>query len=62
MRDKDFLQWIHDRLEHQHGENPNYDYMSKLRAIIRATDPERETPNIGDQQIKDVMHLTGSAD
>jgi hypothetical protein len=36
MSDKDFLQWILSRLEHVHGENPNYDYMQKLRAIINS--------------------------
>jgi hypothetical protein len=34
MSDKDFLQWIHSRLEHVHGENPNYDYMHWLQKII----------------------------
>ena len=46
MRDKEFLQWIHDRLEHVHGENPLYDYMHKLRAIIHLTPPDKETPNV----------------
>jgi hypothetical protein len=36
MSDKDFLQWILSRLEHVHGENPNYDYMQKLQAIINS--------------------------
>ncbi len=29
----DFLGWIHERLEHTHGENPNFDYMRKLRRL-----------------------------
>ncbi len=29
----DFLRWIHERLEHTHGENPNFDYMRKLRRL-----------------------------
>lgn len=33
MTDRQFLEWIHDRLEHVHGENPSVDYMVKLRAI-----------------------------
>ena len=45
MRDKLFLQWIHERLLHVHGENVNVDYMHKLRAIIAATDESVETPN-----------------
>jgi hypothetical protein len=34
MEDKEFLQWIHDRLIDVHGENPNFDYMHRLRTII----------------------------
>jgi hypothetical protein len=41
----DFLDWIADRLEHIHGENPNVDYIRSLRdradagraAIAKAT-------------------------
>jgi len=46
MKDKEFLQWIHDRMLHVHGENPPVDYMCKLRAIIAATDPNKLTPNV----------------
>ena len=45
MKDRDFLIWIHERLEHVHGENPLVDYMHKLRAIIYATDEDQLTPN-----------------
>lgn len=48
MKDKEFLQWIHDRLMNKHGEDRNYDYMYKLRAIINLIPPDRETPNVGD--------------
>lgn len=34
MKDSEFLQWIFNRLEHVHGENPRIDYMSRLRRII----------------------------
>lgn len=34
MNDRDFLIWIHERLEHVHKENPLMDYMHKLRAVI----------------------------
>lgn len=47
MKDRDFLTWLHERLEFQHGENPNVDYMQKLRSIIVATDPDQLTPNTG---------------
>lgn len=47
MKDRDFLKWIHARLEHVHQENPLVDYMHKLRAIIATTDPDKETLNQG---------------
>ena len=36
MHDKDseHLQWIHDRLQHVYHENPNFDFMHRLREII----------------------------
>jgi hypothetical protein len=45
MKDKLFLEWLHERLEHQHGENPMVDYMHKLRAIINTTPEDKITPN-----------------
>lgn len=45
MKDREFLVWIHSRLVHVHGENPNVDYMHKLMAIIGATDLGKVTPN-----------------
>lgn len=47
MNDREFLIWLHARLEHKHGENPQVDYMHKLRAIIRATPIDKYTPNVG---------------
>jgi hypothetical protein len=47
MNDREYLTWLHERLEHVHGESPLYDYMHKLRAIIQATPEDRETPNCG---------------
>lgn len=44
MNDKEFLQWIHDRLEHMHKENPFYDYMWRLRAVIKNTAPVNSQP------------------
>lgn len=46
MKDRAFLIWIHEQLEHVHGENCLVDYMHKLRDIIKATDKEQESPNI----------------
>ena len=47
MKDRDFLIWIHERLEHVHKESPLVDYMHKLRAVISAIPPEQETPSDG---------------
>jgi hypothetical protein len=46
MKDREFLCWLHERLELVHKENSCMDYMHKLRAIISATPIDRETPNI----------------
>jgi hypothetical protein len=43
--DKSFLFWLHERLVGKHGENPNVDYMWKLRSLIRDTPKEKATPN-----------------
>ena len=37
MNDKEFLQWIHDRIVHRYGENKNMDFMHRLRKIITTT-------------------------
>ncbi len=44
MTDRDFLIWIHERLVNVHGENPLFDYMWKLRAVIESTPEDKETP------------------
>jgi hypothetical protein len=46
MSDKEFLQWIHDRLALVHGENESLDYMWKLRSIISSTQIDKITPNV----------------
>lgn len=48
MTDKEFLQWIHDRLEFVHKENHNIDYMNKLRCIIAEYNEWIVTPNISE--------------
>ncbi len=45
MEDREFLIWIHDRLQHVHGEKYNVDYMGKLRSIINEYCYLTETPN-----------------
>lgn len=34
LDDADFLRWIHQRLVRVYKENPNIDYMHKLRNVI----------------------------
>ena len=46
MKDKEFLQWIYDRLRYQYDESIHIDYMNKLRNIIEHYDDEKVTPNI----------------
>jgi hypothetical protein len=48
MRDKEFLEWIRNRLVLVHHENGDMDYMHKLQSIIDVTPPDKETPNTGD--------------
>lgn len=47
MKDRDFLIWLHARLETVHGEQPIVDYMHKLRAVITAIPADQDTPNDG---------------
>jgi hypothetical protein len=58
MKDRDFLIWIHERLTQIYGENPQADFMHKLRAIILATPPEQETMNVAvTNNITDLLRL-----
>jgi len=34
MKTKEFLIWIYERLVNVYGENPNVDYMRRLKTII----------------------------
>jgi len=47
MNDREFLIWIHERLEYVHKESPFKDYMHKLRAVITSIPKNQETPNDG---------------
>lgn len=46
LKDKEFLEWLRDRLHYQHNEKLNVDYMMKLQAIIDNTEESKVTPNI----------------
>lgn len=43
MKDREFLIWLHERLEYIHGESPLVDYMRKLRGIIMSVQPDQES-------------------
>ncbi len=48
MTDKQFLNWIADRLVFVHGDSPNTDYVRKLREIGNASGPgPAAIPRIG---------------
>ena len=47
MKDREFLIWLHERLSLVHGESELFDYMHKLRAIIKSTPTDRYSPNMG---------------
>ena len=38
MTDGEFLNWIADRLIHQYGENPDVDFVHKLRELAKEVD------------------------
>lgn len=62
MTDREFLMWLHERLVSVHGEDACFDYMYKLRAIIKATPADRTTPNIGTENSLADTPDTGSGD
>ncbi len=39
--------WVHERLEHVHGESRLRDYMHKLRAIIADMPADQNTVSVG---------------
>jgi len=47
VKDREHLIWIHERLVKWHGEDPLIDFLHKLRAIIKNTPADKESPNIG---------------
>jgi len=61
MSDRDFLIWLHNRMEHVHGETPIVDYMHKLRAMIASTPLDQATPNDGRGQnsMQDLLKMLG---
>ena len=40
MKDKEFLEWLIDRLVHVYGESPNVDFIHRLRSMTNTIHPE----------------------
>jgi len=60
MYDRDFLIWLHERMEHVHQESHLVDYMHKLRAIIKRTPPKQMTPNaMGKNNLEELKEELG---
>ncbi len=61
MRDKEFLQWLHTRLEDKYGVDPRTDYMEKLRAITNTIPKFRDTTSENEEipKFKKVNLKTG---
>lgn len=55
MTDRDFLIWVHSRLEHEHGQSPLLDYMHKLRAIIANMDPDQRSKGQGKNSLRELV-------
>jgi hypothetical protein len=63
MKDRDFLIWLHERLTEVHGERAIVDYMHKLRAIIRDTPPDQESPNMcTGNSLDDILRQIGATE
>jgi hypothetical protein len=47
MKDSEFLQWIHDRLEFRYHESEYADYMIRLEQIVREVKRQEENAENG---------------
>lgn len=54
MEDREFLIWIHARLE-GYGDDALCDFMHKLRAIIYATPRGQCTPNVAFNSLEELI-------
>lgn len=57
LNDREFLMWIHERLENVHGDSNIADYMHQLRAIIMATSPGYRTKWTGTSTLEQLKEL-----
>lgn len=56
MNDREFLLWLHHRLEVVHHEDPLFDYMHQLRAIILSIPPDQTSKSFsGGNSIEELM-------
>lgn len=45
VKDKEFLQWLHDRFMEIYKVDKNIDYLCKLRSVIAEYPEDKITPN-----------------
>ncbi len=45
MKDKEFLEWLYDRLRMYHEVDERLEYMRKFRRVIENTDETKTTPD-----------------
>lgn len=59
MLDREYLIWIHERLEYVYHENPLSDYMHKLRGIILRIPKNQESqPSCNSlEQLKEKLEI-----
>ena len=57
--DRNFLIWLHERLEHVHGENDLVGYMHRLRRIIADMPADKKSVKFSHNSLDD---LKGSLD
>ena len=57
MKDRDFLMWLHERLEYVHYERPGYDYMHKLRDIIASIPKEQESKQSNTNNLAEIRKM-----
>lgn len=62
VTDREFLIWLHERLEHVHGENDLVDYMHFLRKIIRGTPADKRTIQPFSNSLEDLKKQLANID
>lgn len=56
MKDKEFLEWLIDRLIYVYKESPDVDFVLKLKAITKQIPESQLTPNVANTNIVGVKY------